>query len=105
MDRRCSVDFGRTVGTGQRPMPPESSPDFRREHRMGILFLFVNGIVGTAGSYLVFKRFRHLGLMLAGLCLTVGSIWSMSVNQWMPMVGLTVIGVLLATLVGDPLDM
>ncbi len=71
---------------------------------MAILFLLVNGFIGTAGSYLVFKRFRHIGLMLAGVCLVIGSIWSMSNNQWMPMMGLTVIGVLVAKVVGDPLE-
>jgi len=72
---------------------------------MGLWFILVNGLLGTAGSYLVFKRFKHIGLLLAGLCLVIGSIWSTFDNQWMPMLGLSVIGVLLAKLVGDPLDL
>ena len=72
---------------------------------MGLWFILVNGLLGTAESYLVFKRFKHIGLLLAGLCLVAGSVWSTFDNQWMPMLGLSVIGVLLAKLVGDPLDL
>ncbi len=72
---------------------------------MGLWFIIVNGLIGTTGSYLVFKKFRHLGLLLAGLCCVIGSIWSGIDSEWMPMMGLTAIGALLARLVGNPLEL
>ena len=72
---------------------------------MAPMFLLVNGLIGTTGSYLIFRKFRNLGLLLAGLCLVAGSAWSAFDNQWTPMMGLTICDILLAKLVGNPLDL
>src|SRR5262249_51393859 len=39
---------------------------------MEILYYLVNGTLGTLGSYLIFKRFQHLGLLTAGLAMVGG---------------------------------
>jgi hypothetical protein len=71
---------------------------------MSIAFFLANGAVGTLGSYLVFRRFRNLGLLAAGAALVLGSIVSFSGEQWW-MLGLScILAPLLARLVGDPLE-
>jgi hypothetical protein len=69
-----------------------------------MLFYIVNGLLGTVGGFLVFKHFRHLGLLAAGAALTVGSMWSMGNDQWWPMLLSAPVAVALYRLIGDPIE-
>ena len=71
---------------------------------MAIAFYIVNGTIGTLGSYLVFRRFRELGLLAAGAALVVASLVSMPGERWWPMGVGIVAAFLLNRLIGDPLD-
>jgi hypothetical protein len=69
-----------------------------------MLFYIVNGFLGTVGGYLMFKKFRHLGLLAAGAALTVGSVWSMGGEQWWPMLASLPVAVVLYLMIGDPAE-
>jgi hypothetical protein len=69
-----------------------------------LLFFVVNGVIGTAGGYLMFKQFRHLGLLAAGGVLTAGSLASMAMETWWPMLASAPLAVVLARLIGDPAE-
>jgi len=71
---------------------------------MYILFLASNTLLSTTGAYLVFKRFRHLGLLAAGVLLVVSTAWSMHNEQWWPMLAGLAAATLGHRLIGDPLD-
>jgi len=71
---------------------------------MSTAFFLANGAVGTLGSYLVFRHFRHLGMLAAGAALVLGSVVSFSGERWWVLGGFCIIAPLLARLVGDPLD-
>jgi hypothetical protein len=71
---------------------------------MSIAFLLVNGSVGTLGSYLVFRRYQHLGLLAAGITLVVGSLASMPDERWWVMGVAAAIAVLLHRVIGDPIE-
>ena len=69
-----------------------------------MLFYLVHGVIGTAGGYLVIKRFKHLGLLAAGASLTLGSLISMGGETWWPMLASVAAGVLLHRLIGVPIE-
>jgi len=71
---------------------------------MVVLFYLFNGAMGTAGSYLLFKKFRHLGLAAAGASLVVGSFAAMGDDDWWPMLAACGVAALLFKVIGDPLD-
>lgn len=69
-----------------------------------MLFYIVNGFLGTVGGYLMFRQFRHLGLLAAGAALTVGTLWSMAIDNWWPMLLSAPIALVLHRLIGDPIE-
>jgi hypothetical protein len=71
---------------------------------MGITFVIVNGSLGTLGSYLVFRRYQHLGLLAAGVALIVGSLAAMPGERWWPMAAAAAAAALLYRLIGDPIE-
>jgi hypothetical protein len=71
---------------------------------MSIGFILVNGAIGTLGSYLVFRRYQHLGLLAAGVTLVVGSLVSMPGERWWPMAAAVGAALLLHRLIGDPIE-
>jgi len=71
---------------------------------MSIGFILVNGAIGTLGSYLVFRRYQHLGLLAAGVTLVVGSLASMPGERWWPMAASIAVAFLLHRLIGDPIE-
>ena len=71
---------------------------------MSIAFLVVNGAVGTMGSYFVFRKYQHLGLLAAGITLVVGSLASMPDERWWVMGAAAAAALLLHKLIGDPIE-
>jgi len=71
---------------------------------MQISFFLVNGAIGTLGSYLVFKRFHHLGLLAAGVALVAGSLISMIGENWWALGASLGAAWLLHRLIGDPIN-
>jgi hypothetical protein len=71
---------------------------------MAILFYLVNCTMGTLGSYFVFKKFRHMGLLAAGIALVTASILAMPDERWWPMGLGAIAAVALHRLIGDPLE-
>lgn len=67
------------------------------------LQLFAGGI-GTVASYLIFKRFRNLGLLVMSLILMIGSTAAAMKGEWLPLLGCLPLAWIAKVVVGDPLD-
>lgn len=67
-------------------------------------FFLINGVLGMLGSFLVLKRFRHLGLCLAGVALIVGSSYAIYDEEWWPSLAGLLTAVLCAKVIGNPLE-
>lgn len=67
-------------------------------------FIVINSVLGTLGSFLVVRRFRHVGLCLAGLALIAGSSLAFYDEEWWPSLAGLAIAALCAKLVGNPLE-
>lgn len=67
-------------------------------------FVVINGMLGMLGSFLVVRRFKHVGLCLAGLSLVAGTSVAFYDEQWWPsLVGLAA-AALCAKLIGNPFE-
>lgn len=71
---------------------------------MQLLFLGVNTFLGTAGAYLVFKRFRHAGHLTAGLALVISAGVAMANENWWPMLAGAAFALAAHRFIGDPFD-
>jgi ABC-type Mn2+/Zn2+ transport system permease subunit len=67
-------------------------------------FVVINGALGMLGSFLVLRRFRHVGLCLAGLSLLAGSGIAFYDEQWWPSLAGALLALLCAKLIGNPLE-
>lgn len=71
---------------------------------MDLGFIVINTVLGMLGSFLVMRRFKNVGLCLAGVALTAGSSMAFYDEQWWPsLVGLLV-AFLCAKVIGNPLE-
>lgn len=67
-------------------------------------FVVINGLVGMLGSFLVLRRFRHVGMCLAGLSLVAGSGVAMYDEEWWPLLIGLAVAALCVKVIGNPLE-
>lgn len=67
-------------------------------------FVVINSVLGSLGSFLVVRRFKHVGLCLAGLALVVGSSVAFYDEEWWPSLAGAVVALLCAKVIGNPLE-